>query len=179
MKLSPREQILAVVTLCVVMVGGTWYFGAPALDQMEELRTSRRRAMEEKRVALRLIEQRPSWEARYAELRARIPRYGPADPVTAEMLKTVKRLADEHRVVITRIEPDREKNTGDLFEVAIDCSWEAELEPLIRFLYAVQTHPAMLDVRQLTITPAQGGGRLRGNVTVFFAFSRGEPAAKP
>jgi Tfp pilus assembly protein PilO len=177
MTLSPREMILAVVTACVVLVGGAWYFGGPALDAWSEARTNARKAIDERRLAQRLIEQRPEWEARYAALRARIPQYGPTDPVTADMLRTVKRLADEHGVSISRIEPDREKVTGDLSEVAIDCSWESELEPLIRFLYAVQTHPAILDVRQLTVSPAQGGGdRLRGSFTVFFAFSRG-PAA--
>jgi Tfp pilus assembly protein PilO len=170
-------MILAVATVCVVLIGGAWYFGEPALHAWSEARANARKAWDERRLAQRLIEQRPEWEARYNALRARIPKYGPADPVTAEMLRTVKRLADEHGVAISRIEPDREKVTGDLSEVAIDCSWESELEPLIRFLYAVQTHPAILDVRQLTVSPAQGGAnRLRGSFTIFFAFSRGSPA---
>lgn len=179
MTLSPREMILAVITGCVVLVGGAWYFGGPALDSWAEARAALRKTRDEIRLAQRLIDQRPDWESKYAELRARIPQYGPTDPVTADMLRTVKRLADEARVSISRMEPDKEKTIGDLSEVAIDCSWESELEPLIRFLYAVQSHPAMLDVRQLTVTPAQGGaGRLRGNVTIHFAFSRG-PAAAP
>lgn len=177
MKLSARELILATVTAGVVLIGGAWYFGAPALDSWTEARANARKAIDEQKLAQRLIDQRPEWEQRYATLRARIPQYGPTDPVTADMLRTVKRIADEHGVMISRIEPDKEKVIGDLSEVAIDCSWESELEPLVRFLYAVQTHPAILDVRQLTVSPAQGGGgRLRGNFTIFFAFSRG-PAA--
>ncbi len=177
MTLAPRELILATITAGVVLIGGAWYFGAPALDAWTEARANVRKAADERKLAQRLIDQRPEWEQRYAALRARIPQYGPADPVTADMLRTVKRLADEHGVSISRIEPDREKVIGDLSEVAIDCSWESELEPLVRFLYAVQTHPAILDVRQLTVSPAQGGaGRLRGSFTVFFAFSRGGTA---
>lgn len=178
MKLSPRELILAVVTGAVVLVGGAWYVGAPAVEAWAAARADQRRAIDERKLAARLVEQRPEWEARYAELRSRIPQYGPNDPVTADMLRTVKRLADEHGVSITRIEPDKEKVTGDLSEVAIDCAWDSELEPLVRFLYAVQSHPAILDIRQLSVAPAQGAaGRLRGSFTVFFAFSRSGGAA--
>lgn len=178
MTLSPREMVLAVVTGLVALAAGTWYFGAPALESLSEARDQLRKTQDEIRLARRLIEQRPEWESRYTALRARIPQYAATDPVTADMLRTLKRLADESGVSISRMEPDRERTTGDLSEVAIDCSWESELEPLVRFLYAVQTHPAMLDVRQLTVTPAQGSaGRMRGNVTIHFAFSRRAAAA--
>lgn len=180
MKLSARELILAAATGAVVLIGGAWYFGAPAVEAWADARDGLRKTKDEQRLAARLIEQRPEWESRYAELRQRIPQYGPTDPVTADMLRTVKRLADEQGVSISRIEPDKEKVTGDLSEVAIDCTWDSELEPLIRFLYAVQSHPAILDIRQLTVAPAQGAaGRLKGNFTVFFAFSRGGAAATP
>lgn len=173
MKFSARELILAAATGAVVLIGGAWYFGSPAVESWSEARASVRKVQDEEKFAQRLIDQRPEWEAQYAELRQRIPQYGAADPVTADMLRTVKRLADENRVAISRIEPNKEKVTGDLSEVAIDCTWESELEPLVRFLYAVQSHPAILDVRQLTVSPAQGAaGRLKGNFVVFFAFSR-------
>lgn len=180
MKLAPRELVLMAATGAVILLGGAWYFGAPALDELATQRVEVRKAVDAQKLARRLIEQRPEWETRYTELRSRIPQYGPTDPVTAEMLRTVKRLADEHQVSISRIEPDKEKVTGDLSEVAIDCSWEADLEPLVRFLYAVQSHPAILDVRQLSVAPGQGAaGRLKGSFTVFFAFSRRAAAAAP
>ncbi len=173
MKLSARELILAAATGAVVLVGGAWYFGAPAVEAWSNARTNLRKTQAEKQLAERLIAQRPEWEERYATLRQRIPQYSATAPVTADMLRTVQRLADEHRVSISRIEPDKEKVIGDLSEVAIDCTWDADLDALIHFLYAVQSHPAILDIRQLTVSPAQGAaGRLKGNFTVFFAFSR-------
>lgn len=174
MTMSPREQVLAAVTAAIVIIGLSWLLGAPAFSALSSARADLAKAQADRNLAERLIKQRPEWEARYTELRQRIPRHGPSDPVTADMLRTVQRLANEHGVVIARSEPDKEKVTGDLSEVAIDCAWEAELEPLVRFLYAVQTHSAILDIRQLTVTPAQGAaGRLKGNFTVYFAFSRG------
>jgi Tfp pilus assembly protein PilO len=180
MKISSRELVLACITGAVVIVGGTWYFGAPLVDDWKSAITERRKMGEDRKLAERLIEQRPEWQQRYDELRAPIPKHGPNDPVTSEMLKNVKRLADQHGVTLSRIEPDKEKVNGDLAEVAIDCTWDSELEPLVRFLYAVQTQGAILDIRQLTIAPAQGvAGRLKGNFTVFFAFSREGAAKEP
>ena len=180
MKLSPRELVLACVTVAVVIVGGTWYFGAPVVDDWQSAITERQKLGNERREAEHLIKQRPEWQQRYDEMRGRIPKHGPTDPVTAEMLKTVKRLADQHGVVLSRIEPDKEKITGDLSEVAIECAWDSELESLVRFLYAVQTQGAILDIRQLTIAPAQGAaGRLKGNFSVFFAFSREGTVKEP
>lgn len=173
MKLSARELVMGVVTAAVVVLGGTYYFGAPLAADWSTARVERRKLADEQKLAERLIGQRDEWQTRYDSLRSRIPRHEPSVPVTAEMLKTVKRLADEHGVVLSRIEPDKEKTIGDLSEVAIDCTWDSELEPLVRFLYAVQMQGAILDIRQLTIAPAQGvAGRLKGNFTVFFAFSR-------
>lgn len=180
MKISSREQVLACITGAVVILGGTWYFGAPMIDDWKSAIVERRKLGDERKVAQRLIDQRPEWQVRYDELRGRIPKHGPTAPVTAEMLKNVKRLADQHGVTLSRIEPDKEKINGDLSEVAIECAWESALEPLVQFLYAVQTQGAILDIRQLTIAPAQGvAGRLKGNFTVFFAFSREGAAQEP
>ena len=178
MKLSSREMVLSCLTGAVVLLSVSYFVGAPQIAAWRAARLERGKLDDQKKVAQRLIQQLPEWQQRYDELRARIPQHGPNDPVTAEMLKTVKRLADQNGVSISRIEPDKEKSIGELAEVAVDCTWDGELEPLVRFLYAVQTQAAILDVRQLTIAPAQGvQGRLKGNFTVFFAFSRAE--AKP
>lgn len=178
--MSPREIVLASVTGAVVLLGGTYYFGMPRVDEWKSSLAERRRLADEMRVAEHLIAQRGDWQERYDTLRGTIPKHGPTDPVTAEILKRVKQLADQNGVAISRIEPDREKVTGDLSEVAIDCTWDSGLESLVRFLYAVQMQGAILDIRQLTITPAQGAaGRLKGNFTVFFAFSREGAGREP
>jgi len=186
MKLSSRELILACATGVILILGVSFLAGAPLVRTWRDARTQRTRLASQKAVAERLVAMRPQWESRYREMRERIPVHGPTAPVTAEMLKMIKRLADENQVSLSRIEPDKEKNIGDLYEVAIDCTWDGTLEAVVRFLYAVQTQGAILDIRQMTVGPAQGApGRLKGNFTVFVAFSRsaatpqGAPAAAP
>lgn len=184
MNLSRREMVMAVVTLLIVVVGGTLLLGRPLWTKWKNAAVQRQRLADENRLSARLIRQREEVSTKLDTIRSRLPRFKPGQPVTAELLKTVKRLADENQVAITRIEPDQEKQVGDLSEVAIDCQWDATLEGMVKFLYAVQVQGAILDIRQITVAPAQSAaGRLKGNFTVFCAFSRTEedppPAATP
>jgi hypothetical protein len=180
MKLSRRELVLAFVTGSLVLLGASYLLGAPAISRWRAAADQRRRLGDERKVAQRLIAQRGEWEARYQEQRAGIPKHGPSDPVSAVLLKRIEQLATESGLTLTRVQPDKEKSIGDLYELAIDCAWEGALEPVVRFLYAVQKQGAILDVRQLTMSPGQGAaGRLKGNFTVYFAFSREGATAGP
>lgn len=180
MNLSRRELVMAVVTLLIVVVGGTLLLGRPLWTKWKTAAVQRQRLADENRLNARLIRQRDEVSTKLEAVRGRLPRFKPGQPVTAELLKTVKRLADENQVAITRIEPDQEKQVGDLSEVAIDCQWDATLEGMVKFLYAVQVQGAILDIRQITVAPAQSAaGRLKGNFTVFCAFSRTEEEPAP
>jgi hypothetical protein len=124
-------------------------------------------------MARRLIDQRPALEEQLTSLRSSLPSYGLEESVGAELLRKVRRLADENRVITTRITPGEEQSTGDLYEQALECSWQGDLEPLVRFLYAVQVAGATLDIRQMTVTPSRGE-MLKGNVKIFFAYTRND-----
>ena len=178
MKLSRRELILAFSTGAVVLLGVSWLLGGPAIARWRGASAQREKIEAECKIAQRLIAQRGEWEARYQEQRVSIPQHGPTDPVSAQLLKRIEQLASENGLILSRVQPDKERSIGDLSELAIDCAWEGTLEPLVRFLYAVQKQGAILDLRQLTVSPGQGAaGRLKGNFTVFFAFSRMSVAA--
>lgn len=180
MNLSRRELTLAFLTGSVVLLGVSYLLGEPAIGRWRGAAEQRRKLAEEGKVAQRLIAQRGEWEARYQEQRAGIPKHGPTDPVNAVLLKRIEQLAGEHSLTLLRVQPDKEKNIGDLYELAIDCAWEGSLDALVHFLYAVQKQGAILDVRQLSLSPGQNAaGRLKGNFTVFFAFSREGAAPGP
>lgn len=177
MKISRRETYLAGITGAVVLLGATYWFGEPLVKEWGETLKTRARLAEEKKWSERVIERREEWSVQLKELRAQLPRYPADQPVIAELLKTIKTTADGSQLVLSRLEPDKEKVVGDLSEVAIDCTWDGGLDELVRFLYAMQTQGGILDIRQITITPAQGvPGRLKGNFTVFCAFSREKAA---
>jgi Tfp pilus assembly protein PilO len=119
------------------------------------------------------LSQRDTWEARLADFRQSLPRHAADKEVTAELLKNLEQTAREHGLILLRREPDQEKSLGDLYEVAIHCTWEGQLDALVHFLYAIQVQGAILDIRQLTVTPTDNSpNQLKGSFTVDHAYSR-------
>ncbi|HMP89998.1 MAG TPA: hypothetical protein PJ991_07345 [Kiritimatiellia bacterium] len=173
---SRRDFNMVMIMLAVVLVGLTYLITEPMITQWRQVNQVRDRLEQQRAVAERMLNTRPEWQEKLDVLRGTLPGYGANEAVVAELLRQVRRLADESRVVTTRITPDSEKSIGDLHELAVELAWEADLEALVRFLYAVQVAGATLDIRQMTIAPFQGD-RLKGNIKIFFAFKRGEAGA--
>jgi len=166
------------VTLAIGVAALTWWGGARRIERWTQLGRTRETLEQRRQVAERLVRKRAEVEGRLDELLRALPRY-PADrDVTADLLKLVETTAGEHGLRLTRREPERERSAGELYEVAINCNWEGTLEALVRFLFAIQSQGAVLDVRQLTVTsPKATSSALSGTLTIACAYTRSRPAA--
>jgi len=174
MTLNKREAVLAVITLVVVLVGGTYWLVEPRFEEWRSNSEEVDYLMARRAAAQRLIDQRGNLDERLSQLRERLPQY-PAeiDVITSQLLRNLQRFADENQLTLLRREPEPERQIGDLYEASISVTWEGDLNALVRFLYALQAQGTIVDIRQLTITPVQGApNRLRGNFTVDYAYSR-------
>ena len=178
MRLSTREIVLGWITLLVVLMAGSYWLGQARLEEWRAAAREKESLSQRIAVTERLINQRPRWEQRLQQLLAALPSYPPDKDVTAELLKKLERTAREQGLRLLRREPEKEKDLGDLFEVAIHCTWEADLEQLVHFLYAIQSQGAIFDVQKLTVTPAREGGRLKGTFTVDVAYRRAAGSAR-
>jgi Tfp pilus assembly protein PilO len=177
-RLRRRELALAWATGAIALLALTYALGTRRVREWRELRDARQRLADRGRVARQYLDRRDGWRRELDAFRARLPRH-PADrDVTAELLKTLERLSQEQGLALTRREPEPERAVEDLFEVAINCTWEGSLESLVRFLYAVQSQGAMLDLAQLTVQPARSTpDRLKGSFTLNCAYTRERAAA--
>lgn len=177
MNLSTREAVLGVATLAVGLGALTWWGGGAKLKTWHELTRARETLQSKMTIAGKLMARRPQVEARLTELLKDLPRHAPEKDVTAELLKTLETTASENNLTLTRREPEKERAAGELYEVAINCNWEGSLDSLVRFLFAIQSRGAVIDVRQLQVSPARSGGSgLSGNFTVACAYTRTRPA---
>ncbi len=173
MSLSTRELSLGWITMVTILLGATYYFGQPMTQEWKNSLRARDALDQRQRDAERLLRGRSGIDERLAELRKQLPQYPQGQDVTAEQMRTLDRTAQQNNLVLLRREPEKERNIGDLYELSINCTWEGDLDAVVRFLYALQTQGAILDVRQLTMSPGQGGaGRLKGNFTVDCAYAR-------
>ena len=173
MKISTRETVLGWLTMVVILFGVTCLVGQSRLAEWKEVGKVKAGLKDRRVLAEHLLDQREQVNKDLDEFRNQIPQHPMGKDVTAELLKTLEKTASDNGLTLLRREPDKEKSVGDLYELSITCSWEAELDPLVRFLYALQVQGAILDIRQLTVTPGSGvPGRLKGNFTVDCAYTR-------
>ena len=173
MKISAREMGLAWLTAMVLILAATYWFGQPKAKAWKAAVKDREALTRKMKEINRLLEDQTNVNQRLDALRKQLPQHPVGKDVTAELLITLERTAQQHGLILLRREPEKEKSVDDLYEVAINCTWESTLDALVHFLYALQIQGAILDIRQLTLTPGQGGpDRLKGNFTVDCAYTR-------
>ena len=102
--------------------------------------------------------------------------------VTADYLKILERVAKDNNVTLVQRKPQKEKRQGDCYEMPIDCTWEGDLNGLVRFLYALDQENVTMDMENLSVSLVAGGKqRLKGNFTLMCIYTReggGLPAAE-
>lgn len=176
MKLNPREVRLGVIALVAILFGLTYMIGEPRYEAWKQSSDEVEMLVRRQAAAQRLLDQSDDLHRRLSSLREALPQHAREVDVTSQLLRNLQQYADEHDFLLLRREPEAERQIGDLYELAITCTWEGELRSLVHFLYALQSQGAIVDVRQLTITPVQGApNRLRGTLTVDYAYSRTMP----
>ncbi len=176
MKISQRELILGWCTGLVLLTGMTYWVIHPRLAAWQEMRHYHQAVTEQIKLAQRLVDQRPQWVERMDKLRTSVDRH-PADrDVTADYLRLLERLAGESNLTLIKRNAQKEKAFGDLLELLIDCTWEGELEALVRFIYALEKQSAVMDMEELTVSLVSGkDAKLKGNFVIVCIYSRLSP----
>jgi len=188
MKIHPREAVLMLATGTVALFAVTVLVAKPKLDEWGDLRGQQaelRLKIEKER---QLVSTADTWQKRFDAIRKLMP-VQPADrPMDVYWLSIMDDLAKKHGVKIAQRQANREDRIGDIYELPIEVrEWEGSLEQIVHFLFDLQSQGAMLDVRQLTISPKEDKNTitLRGRFTLYCAYmrergkSREKPASPP
>lgn len=173
MKISRREMIIGVATLFTVLFGVTYGLGGSKIEEQRKMAEDKTRLLRQIKLHQRILEEKESWRGRLEELQAQLPVYDQRVSVNGEILKSIKRVADQHKLDLTKSRTDPEKAIGNLFELSVVCEWEGELDALVHFLYAVNEQGLRFDIRELTIRPdAKRAGIIRGSIIIDCAYRR-------
>jgi len=171
--------LLVTVTLLALLFGS---LGMTARKRLEVIRQKADyvAALTRTNAAERvLIELGPQWHERYNQVRDQMPVFEPGRQVDTYWLSRMDTLATQYGVQILRRQVGREELVGDVYEFSIECrEWEGTLDAFVRFMFAMQTEGAMLDVRDLLIRPHPSAANLmRGSFVLYCAYMRGTPIA--
>jgi len=181
MKISQREMTLGIITLTCVLGGFSWYIVNGRMEEHKANKTRIQNLKQDIRLAEARIKMQENWIEELNELQQDLRVFDTQQKsVSPELMKTVNTIARKHNLNITRSQPRGEKPTGDLFELAINCTWEAKLDALVDFLTELQQQGVRYDVRTLNVTPVgKNSGRLKGNMVIHCAYTRKPSGAKP
>ena len=174
MKITQREMILGVATLTAVLAGFTWVTIDKKTDEWKSKASRIEQTEQQIRHYQAAIRMQDSWQDELSELQEDL-RVFEADErsVSPELMKIIKAISSEHGLEITRSQPYKEKPTGSLYELGINCTWQGTLDSMVGFLADLQKQGVSYDVRQLNVTPAgKDTGKLKGNMVIHCAYTR-------
>lgn len=170
-KLSSRELILTCATLAVVVVALSFWLGEPKCKEWKRLSAEKSDLINQIENDRITCTRKDRFDTQLAELRTQLQHFESKRRVIPELLKGVRTIAANNRLKLVRIQPGKEKQTGDLHELRITCQWTGTLETLTRTLHELQRAGARYDVSKMHITP-QSGGQLKGSMEITCAYYR-------
>ncbi|MBQ7666705.1 MAG: hypothetical protein IJS46_01780 [Kiritimatiellae bacterium] len=178
--LSRHDQVLLAVTAGVLLFGGV---GATLRARIEKIASARQSVSRlESRLALQkeLINARADWEERYEKVRDRMPVFTPGEQVETYWLAVMDDAAAKHGVRILQRDLKEESEVAGVFELPVEVrSWEATLESFVRFVHALESAGAMLEMRELRVmTIPNRQGWLKGSFTLSCAYMRADDGEK-
>jgi len=184
MKVHPREAVLMLATGAVALFAVTVLVGKSKLDEWGEIRHRQQDARGQIESERRLLASADMWQKKFDEIREQMP-VQPADrPMDVYWMSIMDEAAGKHGVRIARRQAGKEERLGDIYELPIEVrEWESSLDAAVGFLFDLQSRGAMLDMRQMTISPKEGKNEttLQGRFTLYCAYmrERGQGTEKP
>lgn len=173
MKISKRETFLGLIALTAVLFGLTYWLAGSRIEAQREMKKDKARLQHQIELHKRILAEKDAWYGRLEELQAQLPVYDEKVSISTELLKLIKRTADDHGLDLVRTQPYGEKQTGSLYELEVSCSWEGSLEALVKFLYDLQKQGVRFDVLQLNAQPdAQRDRILKGSMIINCAYRK-------
>ena len=175
MKMSTRELVLLFLTLTIGLFGGTAILARPKFDEWQTLKKSQTDTSDEITKNEYLISQRDRWDARFEELKDKLPQYPSDQKMDIYWMSVMEKVASENALSIIKRQQKNEVKEGDVYELPIECrEWEGSLDAIVGFLVDLQKDGAMLDIREITMKPNKEK-ILRGRFVLHCAYTR-EPA---
>ena len=180
MNASRREIVLGISTAVVVLGALTWWMVEPRIEEWNSLGAKAGSLEMLVAKAERISARKPELMRRLDQIKALLPVHPEGLDLKPRMLQQVKQVADAQKVMLGSMRPKEEKITAQtgLSEQSIDCTFEGGFADFIRFLYDIESQGPVMAIRQAGMRSDQQPGRLKGTLSVDFAYARGTPVER-
>jgi len=164
----------------VILLTLSFLFCAPKITVWKEVGNKRKAVAARIELAEHLTAQREQWNKKLQDVAQKLTKYPPDQDVVADYLRILEDVAKKNGINLSQRQPQKEKKHNDLYELAIDCPWDADLEALVRFLFDLEQQKVTMDIDDLNVSLVAGGkGKLKGKFALICLYTRtGAPAAE-
>ncbi len=175
MSMLKSEKILSAITLFVVAFG---LLGTQIRSRLEVI-TKKTGKVDELSARIQtqreLIASARDWKDRYDKVKDQMPVFEKGKQVDTYWLNIMDIAAEKYGVKIRNRSAKEETIISDVYEFPIEVrDWEATLESFLKFMHAMQSEGAMLDIRDLKVSPVPNRqGILKGSFVLYCAYMRG------
>lgn len=174
MKISAREMKLMIITVFTISGFFIWSF----IDKKKPIYDNQKNQIESINnnilINKHLIENKDTWEEELNKLQESLTIYTVKEKsIATKLMQNIKKISSESGIDIPKIQPfeEKTKTIGNLFEIGINCQWQADLESLIIFLTKLQQSGIKYDIRSLNITPSgKGFDMIKGSMVIHCAY---------
>lgn len=181
MSLSAREKVLTAVTVCVLLFGVVLMQLRARIELIRDCSKATSTLKDRIELQRELIGASDIWAERYEGMKQQMPVFDRTTQVDTYWLNIMDLAAEQSGVTIRNRSAKKETEVSDVFEFPIEVrEWEATLESFVKFVYAMQSEGAMLDMREMRVSPLPNRpGYLKGSFVLYCAYMRGDVATVP
>jgi len=174
MAINKRERNLLIATITLVVVGVNYFLAAYLIGKWQPLGTqlaTKRRELEGMQTT---ISHKAEWQASFNDLKHNL-KQAQAFETSNDVLKKIQEVAKTSGILPQSSLSLREESKDVYRELPVKCTFEANTESLVKFLYAIQTAAGFMTVETLSVsTKSENSNILRGDVQVRAIASSGE-----
>ncbi len=165
--LNKREKVILGLTGGVIAFSVIFnFFIAPILSRNEELGGEIRVARARLKKSLLLLKDKDYIKNRYAKFSTVDNISGRTWDTSVGVLSELAHLANGADIRIIETRPEASKKTGFYKEVLIDLRAEGTVENYLKFIYAVEHSPYLLQIKKLQLTAKPNIQALDGSFSI-------------
>ena len=153
MKITKRESTLLTVTIAAIALGVNYFLVIPLARSWGE--TTRKLASQQRElVAMKAVIQRqPQWQKEYDELKQSLGQKSERFQQVSDVFRKIEQVASSSGVIINSRRSLPEEDRGVYRVLPVQCTLDATTEPLVKFLFGLQTGAGFMSVEQLRVSP--------------------------
>ena len=173
-----QKAVVATLAVVALYVGAVLFWFASAEKTWKKSADAYRRAKDNYVKETRLIGEKSYWEEACEKEQASMQMFDEEKATDTTWLRKTRDIATSNLVQVTSRKSQEEASTEvgeDVRVLPIEASWEASLEALVKFMYALEnSDEGLFDFTKLVFKPNQKTGYLKGTLVVTCAYRRGK-----